>query len=80
MSMQILRPSYRLAESESIWFRTYQKHHEENLSMATTAYDTCLLTSFKDSMFGSVGLQTDGTLILGDKPFIELEKNEPNKA
>lgn len=40
--------------------------------METSTFDPCLyITTEVDGPFGVVGLQTDDTLILGDKEFME---------
>lgn len=44
--------------------------------MKTSTYDPCLLISDKKEIFGLVGMQTDNTLILGNKNFILLENDE----
>lgn len=80
MIMQILRTLYGLPESGAYWFRTYQKHHRDKLSMHVSSYNPCLLITNKDNIFGIVGLQTDDTLILGDKTFLRLEDHELEKA
>jgi hypothetical protein len=44
--------------------------------MATLIYDLCLLITTTENGFGIVGMQTDDTIILADKPFSVLEENE----
>ena len=46
--------------------------------MDQSTYDPCLLQSNKP--FGIVGLQTNDTLFLADKTFVEAEQNELRKA
>ena len=49
--------------------------------METLTYDPCLLISTKESHeFGVVSMQTDDTLILGNKDFLAREQNEIAKA
>ncbi len=81
--MRILKPLYGIAEAGTHWWATYSKHHKEKLSMITSTYDPCLLISTNDAnkgAFGIVGLQTDDTLILGNKQFQNLEEQELKEA
>jgi hypothetical protein len=45
--------------------------------MEASTFDPCLLLTTKQStLFGMVGMQTDDTLILGTKKFLEKEEEE----
>jgi hypothetical protein len=48
--------------------------------MVTSLYDPCLLVTTTKDAFGVVGIQTDDTLILGNKAFAQLEDKELRKA
>jgi hypothetical protein len=48
--------------------------------MMTSSYDPCLLVTTTKDAFGVVGMQTDDTLILGDRNFVQLENEELQKA
>ena len=78
--MQVLKPLYRIPEAGTHWFGTYHKHHCKKLSMIPSTYDPCLLVTSTNQFFGIVGMQTDDTLFLGDKTFVELEEKELEKA
>jgi len=76
--LRVLKPLYGVPEAGNHWFKTYHRHHTENLGMKQSTYDPCLLQSNKP--FGVVGLQTDDSLFLADKNFTDLEINELYKA
>lgn len=81
--MRILKPLYGIAEAGTHWWATYSKHHKERLSMITSTFDPCLLITSAatgSNPFGIVGMQTDDTLLLGDKAFEDLEEDELAKA
>jgi hypothetical protein len=42
----------------------------------TSIYDPCLLITTTNSAFGVIGIQTNNTIILGDKCFSAREKHE----
>jgi len=76
--LKVLKPLYGVPEAGNHWFKTYHSHHVQQLHMDQSTYDPCLLQSNKP--FGIVGLQTDDTLFLADKTFVEAEQNELRKA
>jgi len=80
--MKIKKPLYGIPEAGTHWFRTYHRHHIENLCMRQSTYDACLLHTFQkgSECFGVVGLQTDDTLFAGNEAFAKLENNELHKA
>ena len=78
--IQVLKPLYRILEVGTHWFGTYYKHHREKLFMTLSTYDPCLLVTNTNKFFGIVGMQTDDTLFLGDKTFVELEEKELKEA
>jgi hypothetical protein len=78
--LKVLRPLYGIPEAGTHWYKTYHKHHTEKLGLKASTYDPCLLHTTSNSNFGLVGLQTDDTLILGTETFIQLEKQQLNKA
>jgi hypothetical protein len=45
-----------------------------------STYDPCLLITSTNSVFGVVGIQTNNTIILGDKRFLIREKQELAQA
>jgi len=47
--------------------------------MQTSTYDPCLLIS-KGEEFGLIGMQTDDTLIVSDKKFLDKEEEEREKV
>jgi hypothetical protein len=69
---------YGVSEAGNHWFKTYYAYYVNNLNIAQSTYDLCLLYSNKP--FGIVGLQTDDTLFLADKTFADAEENELYKA
>jgi hypothetical protein len=44
--------------------------------MDTSTYNPCLLITTTNNIFGVVGIQTNDTIILGDKRFSAQEKHE----
>jgi hypothetical protein len=78
--MEVILPLYGIPEAGTHWFKTYYGHHCDNLDMAPSTYDPCLLVSTKNSQFGIVGMQTDDTLGLADEAFSIREDEELVKA
>ncbi|CCE31981.1 uncharacterized protein CPUR_05839 [Claviceps purpurea 20.1] len=77
----VIKPLYGLAESGTHWWSTYFKYHCEKLKMEPSTFDQCLLiTTAESGCFGIIGIQTDDTLGLGDKDFLEYEETELRKA
>ena len=76
--VKVIRPLYGVPEAGNHWYKTYQSHHIEELSMQQSTYDPCLL--FNTKPFGVVGLQTDDTLFVGDGAFAEMEQEKLEKA
>jgi len=76
----VRKPLYGIPEAGTHWWATYYKHHRDRLSMVTSSYDPCLLVTTTKDAFGVVGMQTDDTLILGNKAFAQLEDEELGKA
>ncbi|KAI1001022.1 hypothetical protein K3495_g7180 [Podosphaera aphanis] len=70
----ILKPLYGIPEAGTHWWVTYNNHHREELLMQTSTYDPCLLISNDRDAFGAVAMQTDDTLILGEKQFSDREE------
>jgi hypothetical protein len=48
--------------------------------MDTSTYNPCLLITTTNSVFGVVGMQTNDTIIFGDKYFSAQEKHELTQA
>jgi hypothetical protein len=72
--MVIVKPLYGVAKAGAYWFVTYFKHHIEQLRMAISTYDPCLLVTTNEADgFGVVGLQTDDSLDLSDDIFATKE-------
>jgi hypothetical protein len=72
--MVVVKPLYEIAEAGAHWFATYFKYHIEQLRMATSTYDPCLLVITNEADgFGVVGLQTDDFLGLSDDIFAARE-------
>ena len=78
--LRIVKPLYGIAEAGIHWFATYQTHHQEKLGMETSAFDPCLLITKQGTNFGITGLQTDDTINVGTKEFLEMEDLELKKA
>jgi len=78
--MIVRKPLYGIPEAGTHWWATYNKHHKERLDMIPSTYDPCLLISGENMPFGVVGMQTDDTLILGDKVFCTKEEEELQKS
>lgn len=72
--LQVVKPLYGIPEAGNHWYNTYHKHHINRLKMTTSSYDSCLLFNNNNDTFGIVGLQTDDTLFVANKRFVELEK------
>jgi hypothetical protein len=73
--MVVIKPLYGIAEAGTHWWATYSQHHKERLGMVTSTYDPCLMVT-DNGPLGIVGMQTDDTIILGDKTFNERESQE----
>jgi hypothetical protein len=54
----------------------YNKYYKEKLLIDTFIYNPCLLIILTNNIFGRVGIQTDNTIILGDKRFLIQEEQE----
>jgi hypothetical protein len=69
--LRVIKSLYKVFETETHWFNTYQKHVE-------STFDSCLLhiVEFINQNFGIVRLQTDDTLILADDECVTLEERE----
>lgn len=67
--MRIIKPLYGIPEAGMHWYTTYYRHHQQELGTEHSSYDPCLLITTTPECFGIVGIQTDDTLLLGDKCF-----------
>jgi hypothetical protein len=76
--LKVLKPLYSIPEAGNHWFKTYYLYYVQQLYMDQSMYNLCFLQSNKP--FGIVGLQTDDTLLLADKTFVETEQNKLYKA
>ena len=76
----IQKPLYSILEAGTHWWATYYKHHYDKLSIVTSLYNLCLLVTITKDIFGVIGMQTDNTLILGNKAFTQLKEKELTKA
>jgi hypothetical protein len=72
----VLKLLYSVAKAGTYWWAIYSKYHKEKLLMDTSTYNPCLLIILTDSVFRVVGIQTDNTIILGNKRFLTREKQE----
>jgi len=70
--MVVIKPLYGIAEAGTHWWATYSRYHKEKLGMVTLTYDPCLLVT-DNGPLGIVGMQTDDTVILGDRRFNDRE-------
>ncbi|KAI0996562.1 hypothetical protein K3495_g11622 [Podosphaera aphanis] len=78
--LRVVRPLYGMSQAGNHWFSTYHKHHTENLQMANSPFDPCLLHTSLHSLFGVVGLQTDDTLFAANDKFARLENEKLKNA
>ena len=79
--MWVRKPLYGLAESGLHWFRTYHKHHTEELQMDVSSYDPCLLFSKTGPEgFGLTAMQTDDTLTFATPEFSSHEETKLKEA
>jgi hypothetical protein len=78
--MIVRKPLYGVPEAGTHWWATYNKHHKVELKMETSSYDPCLLITTTREAFAIVGMQTDDTLILGNKEFTQREEEAIKKA
>src|SRR5216117_1140232 len=78
--LRIMKPLYGIAEAVLHWYVTYQKHHRDELLMQDAAHDPCLLVTNEDQDFGVAGIQTDDTLMLASRAFLDQEEEELHKA
>ena len=73
--MMIIKPLYDIAEAGTHWWATYSRHHKEKLEIVTLTYDSYLLVT-DNGPLDIVGMQTDDTVILGDRRFNNRESQE----
>jgi len=80
--LRIVKPLYGIPEAGTHWFNTYHRHHREKLHMQVSTFDPCLLYTDNPELglFGVVGLQTDDTLFVANKPFAALEADKLDEA
>ena len=79
--LRVMKPLYGIAEAGAHWFQIYQKYYLEQLNMATSSFDACLLIRQDNAdCFGIAGVQTDDTLVIGTSKFIDKEEIEMKKA
>lgn len=91
--LKVQCPLYGIPEAGISWFWTYVRHHRELLHMKSADHDMCLLYT-ADSLEGQekskyypvekepraiTCLQTDDTLILANKKFLELESTHARR-
>jgi hypothetical protein len=76
--LKVLKPLYKVLKAGNHWFKTYYAYHVKNLNMTQLTYNPCLL--YNNKPFGIVSLQTNDTLFLADKTFVNTEKNKLYKA
>ena len=81
--LKVVYPLYGLTEAGALWFHTYHTHHTHRLNLSSAPHDLCLLYT-KDTVIcarkknpSSVTcLQTDDTLFLANKAYLEREKEQ----
>jgi hypothetical protein len=71
---------YGIAEAGTYWWAIYYGYHKEKLNITTSVYDLCLMIITTEEAFAVVVLQTDDTLILGNKAFHKKEEEELHKV
>jgi hypothetical protein len=76
--LKVVQPLYGVLEAGNHWFKTYHKHHLQELAMEQFTYNPCLF--YSKEPFGVVGLQTDDTLFVGNEAFAEKEQVKLEKA
>jgi hypothetical protein len=54
----------------------YSKYYKKKLLIDTSTYDPCFLITTTNSAFRVISIQTDNTIILGNKCFSVQEKQE----
>ena len=65
---------YGILEAGAYWYSTYEKHHRLKLGIEQSTYDPCLMiTKDLKGPFSIVGLQTNNTLFVRDRQFIDLK-------
>jgi hypothetical protein len=69
----VIKPLCEIAKTDAYWFVTYFKHHIEQLRMATSTYDPCLLVITDEAAGFIVRLQTDDSLSLNNDIFAARE-------
>ena len=78
--MVVLKSLYEIAKAGTHWWATYSKHHKKKLLITTFTFDLCFLIITTGTPFGIISMQTDNTIILGDKQFSALKKDKLIKA
>jgi N-glycosylase/DNA lyase len=67
MIIVVLKPLYRVAKAGTYWWAIYSKYYREKLLMTTSIYNLYLLVTTTRETFGIMGIQTNDTIILGNK-------------
>jgi hypothetical protein len=65
--MIIVKPLYRIPESGTYWFATYNKYYIEELLITISPHDLCLFISTIKKPFVILAIQTNNILFLANK-------------
>lgn len=70
--LKVVKPLYSVPEAGNHRFAMYHNYHINTLGMTESTYDPCLLHRYEP--FGTIGLQTDDTLMLANNTFASMEE------
>ena len=75
--LRIIKLLYNIVEAKNHWFAIYLDHYKEKLGIEMSSYDAFLLmTKDKGVNFGIIRFQTDDTLNIATKAFMNKEETK----
>jgi hypothetical protein len=72
----IIKLLYGIPESSIYWFVTYNKYYIKEFLIIISSHDLCLFINITKGPFVILVIQTNNTLFLVNKQFIDLEKKK----
>jgi hypothetical protein len=74
--MIMVKLLYRIPESGTYWFATYNKYYIKELLMIISPHDLCFFINTTKGPFVILAIQTDNILFLVNKQFVDLEEKK----
>jgi hypothetical protein len=75
----VIKPLYGILESSIYWFITYNKYYIEELLIIISLHDLYLFINTTKRPFVILVIQTNNTLFLVNKQFVDLKKKKGEK-